>query len=204
MGWTLKEMSARSGIPISTLAKIERDQLTLTYDKLQQLSSRLSIRPSDLFVEEQEPVQAQVIARRSIGRVDQAVVVNTPNYDYHYLCTELRRKRMIPIITQIRAHTPQEFGDLVHHSGEELIYVIEGRVEVHTDLYDTVILEQGDLMYLDSTMGHAYLVADGCEEAVVLGVCSSHDEDLMDSLMNLHGQPEALAKSQAEAEASQK
>jgi transcriptional regulator with XRE-family HTH domain len=31
-GWTLKQMSARSGIPLSTLAKVEHDRLTLTYD----------------------------------------------------------------------------------------------------------------------------------------------------------------------------
>jgi hypothetical protein len=36
-------------------------------------------------------------------------------------------------------------------------------------------------------MGHAYVVAEGCEEALVLGVCSSADEGLMDSLMSLHG-----------------
>ena len=42
--WTLKEMSQRTGIPLSTLAKVEHDRLTLTYDKLQQLSERLKIR----------------------------------------------------------------------------------------------------------------------------------------------------------------
>src|SRR5436305_1466289 len=45
-GWTLKEMSDRSGIPVSTLSKVEHDRLTLTYDKLQQLSQRLGIRTS--------------------------------------------------------------------------------------------------------------------------------------------------------------
>lgn len=36
-------------------------------------------------------------------------------------------------------------------------------------------------------MGHAYVTAEGCEEAVVLGVCSSADDRLIDSLMTLHG-----------------
>ncbi|MBA8885766.1 hypothetical protein EV148_1195 [Dokdonella fugitiva] len=36
-------------------------------------------------------------------------------------------------------------------------------------------------------MGHAYVVGEGCEEALVLGVCSSADDGLMDSLMSLHG-----------------
>ena len=43
-GWTLKEMSERSGIPVSTLSKVEHDRLTLTYDKLLQLSQKLNIR----------------------------------------------------------------------------------------------------------------------------------------------------------------
>lgn len=47
--WTLKEMSERTGIPLSTLAKVEHDRLTLTYDKLQQVSQRLKIRMSELF-----------------------------------------------------------------------------------------------------------------------------------------------------------
>src|SRR5262245_2272366 len=53
--WTLKEMSDRTGIPLSTLAKVEHDRLTLTYDKLLQLSERLKIRMSDLFAESSEP-----------------------------------------------------------------------------------------------------------------------------------------------------
>ena len=58
--------------------------------------------------------------------------VTTPNYDYFYLCTELRRKRMIPVITKIRASSREEFGELVRHAGEEFIYVIKGRIVVHT------------------------------------------------------------------------
>jgi len=42
-GWTLRQMSDEVGIPLSTLAKVEADKLSLTYDKLQQLSSRLGM-----------------------------------------------------------------------------------------------------------------------------------------------------------------
>ena len=185
-GWTLKEMSARSGIPVSTLSKVEHDRLTLSYDKLQQLSQRLKIRMSDLFAEDAEDSAPRVTGRRSVVTIDTAVRVTTDNYDYHYLCTDLRQKRMIPIITRIRARSASEFGELVHHQGEEFIYVIEGRIEVHSEFYDPVVLDAGQGIYIDSSMGHAYVVADGCDEALVLGVCSSADEGLMDSLMSLH------------------
>ncbi len=187
-GWTLKEMSAKSGIPVSTLSKVEHDRLTLSYDKLQQLSQRLNIRMSDLFAEDDEDQAPRVTGRRSIGTVDQAVRVTTDNYDYHYLCTDLRQKRMIPIITRIRAHSAREFGELVRHQGEEFIFVLEGEVEIHTEFYDPVALKTGQGIYLDSSMGHAYVVAEGHEEALVLGVCSSADDGLMDELIrNLHG-----------------
>src|SRR5512132_950286 len=120
-GWTLKEMSEQSGIPVSTLSKVENGRLTLTYDKLQQMSARLKIRMSDPFAEVDPQVES-ITARRSIGRIDDAVRVTTPNYDYYYLCPELRRKRMIPIVTRIAAKSLNEFGDLVRHSGEEYIH----------------------------------------------------------------------------------
>jgi hypothetical protein len=47
----------------------------------------------------------------------------------------------------------------------------------------------GESIYLDSKMGHAYVTAEGCEEAIVLGVCSSTDESLLESLLSLHAEP---------------
>jgi len=197
-GWTLKEMSERVDIPVSTLSKVEHDRLTLTYDKLQQLSARLNMRMSELFADAPQPEEPSVTARRSVGRLDDAVRVNTKNYDYYYLCTELRRKRMIPVYTHIRAKSVAEFGELVRHSGEEFIYVLDGAVEVHTEFYDPVVLHAGESIYIDSNMGHAYIAAEGCDEALVLAVCSSADEGLLESLYSLHGDA-ATTPSQAGA-----
>lgn len=180
-------MSARCGIPLSTLSKVEHDRLTLTYDKLQLLSQRLNMTMSELFTEADDAAEPPVTARRSIGRMDDAVRVNTSNYDYYYLCPELRRKRMIPILARVRAHSLIQFGDLVRHSGEEYTYVLEGRVVLHTEFYDPITLNVGESVYIDSNMGHAYLAGEGCREAVVLCACSSGDESLMESLLSLHG-----------------
>ena len=190
--WTLKQMSVETGIPVSTLSKVEHDRLTLTYDKLYQLSQRLGMRMSELFAETSDETDQAVTARRSLGDIDRSVTVTTPNYDYHYLCTELRRKRMIPVITTIRAKTLEQFGKLVSHAGEEYIYVLRGRVVVATEFYDPVTLEQGQSIYIDSNMGHAYLAAENCEEAEVLGVMSSADDELMQSLLGIHEEQKQL------------
>ena len=192
-GWTLKEMSKRCGIPLSTLSKVEHDRLSLTYDKLLLISQRLNIRMSELFAEEGSSPEPAVTARRSIGRIEDAVRVTTPNYDYFYLCPELRRKRMIPVLTRVRAKSLEEFGELVRHSGEEYIHVLEGRAEVHTEFYDPIVLEAGESVYIDSNMGHAYIAAEGCDEALLLGVCSSSDEQLMESLLHIHDESGKVA-----------
>lgn len=184
-GWTLKEMSVECGIPVSTLSKVEHDRLTLSYDKLYQLSQRLGMRMSELFAEESEdPVTPT--ARRSLGDLQHAVRVETPNYDYHYLCAELRRKRMIPVIAKVRARTARQFGNLTHHSGEEFSYVLKGSVVINTEFYDPVVLHEGQSIYFDSSMGHAYLTAEGCEEALLLTVMSSADEEQVQAMLSQH------------------
>jgi quercetin dioxygenase-like cupin family protein len=93
---------------------------------------------------------------------------------------------MVPVLTRIRAKSLSEFGDLVSHAGEEYIHVLEGTIVVHTEFYDPVTLKTGEAIYIDSNMGHAYLAAEECDEALVLGVCSSDDEALASSLMQMH------------------
>jgi transcriptional regulator with XRE-family HTH domain len=178
-GWTLREMSKKVGIPLSTLAKVETDKLSLTYDKLQQLSSRLGMTMTEfLGLGEASKAQAPrpvVSGRRSVAGADNTVQVTTPNYDYQYLCADLRQKRMVPIIVRLHSHDIAEFGELVKHKGEEFVYVLEGTIEIHLEFYTPVTLTAGQGIYLDSTMEHAYLAKD-CESALVLAVCSSEDQ----------------------------
>ncbi len=185
--WTLREMSDRCGMSISTLSKVEHDRLTLTYDKLQQMSQRLNISMSDLFSEESNRATDAGIGRRSVGTLADAVRVTTKNYDYYYLCPELSKKRMIPQVTKVRAKSLKEFGELVRHDGEEFVYVAEGQVIVHTEFYEPLTLNAGESIYINSAMGHAYLAGEGCEEALTIGVMSSGNEELTESLMQLHG-----------------
>jgi hypothetical protein len=59
-------------------------------------------------------------------------------------------------------------------------------VEIHTEFYEPILLQTGESIYIDSTMGHAYVAPKGQDDALLLGICSSADDDLMESLMTLH------------------
>jgi transcriptional regulator with XRE-family HTH domain len=187
-GWTLRQMSEKVGIPLSTLAKVETSKLSLTYDKLQQFASRLGLTMVEFLAQGEAPatelLPKVVTARRSLTLAGNSIQISTPNYDYEYLCADLREKRMVPMLTRIRSHDIGEFGQPLRHQGEEFIFVIEGTIEVHLQFYSAVTLTVGQGIYLDSTMGHAYMAKD-CESALVLAVCSSEDPDLESELISL-------------------
>ena len=100
---------------------------------------------------------------------------------------------VVTMNSRVRAKSIEEFGELVRHPGEEYIHVMEGRAEVHTEFYDPIVLGPGESVYIDSNMGHAYIAAEGCDEVVLLGVCSSADDQLMESLLHMHGESSKVA-----------
>ncbi len=177
-GWTLKEVSLRTGYPVSTLSKIENDRVSLTYDKLTRIAAGLEVDFSSLFGAQEAAPETVLQGRRSIARAGEGRSIESKNYLHLYPATELLHKRLIPIIVDIRARSLEEFGELVRHSGEEYAYVLEGEIELHTSAYAPVRLKAGDSIYFDSTMGHAYIAAtDGpCR---VLGVCSGTESQMI-------------------------
>ena len=172
-GMTLKELSVRSGISISALSKLENGQLSPTYENIVRLAHGLAVDITALF---EDSVPAAVTGRRSITRKGAGVSCETANYDYEMLCTDLARKQMIPLLAHVKAKELKAFGPLIAHEGEEVIYVLSGKLVLHTEYYEPRLLEAGDCAYFDSTMHHG-CVTQGLEDAVVFWVCSSGTVD---------------------------
>ena len=68
---------------------------------------------------------------------------------------------MTPLIERVRVGNGDAGDGMISHGGEEFVYVLSGAIEVHTEHYQPVRLEEGDSVYLDSTMAHTYAAADG-------------------------------------------
>lgn len=175
--WSLSELSSRSGIAASTLSKVENDTLSLTYDRLMMVARGFGLSLSEFLAPRSEAVTAnQGVARISWARRGSGERVVTGAYKSDYLCGNLRQKRMIPLLTEVRARTLEEFGPLLRHEGEEFVFVLTGRVEVNTEFYEPEILEQGEGVYIDSRQGHAYLNASD-EVSIILSVNSETPKD---------------------------
>ncbi|MGE0241384.1 MAG: helix-turn-helix domain-containing protein [Parvibaculaceae bacterium] len=179
-GWTLQAVSDRTGVSVATLSKVERNKMSLTYDKMLQVAEGLHLTLAELVA----PPPVKPTARRSIAKPKDGLVQRTPNYEYIYLSPDLSNKRMIPILTRIKTREIEKFGPLVRHSGEEFIFVLEGEILVYTDHYEPTRLKAGEGVYLDSTMGHAFLSVSK-KDALVLGICASEDPHHADRLRSI-------------------
>jgi transcriptional regulator with XRE-family HTH domain len=169
--WTLSDVAKRTGIPLSTLSRIENDLISPTYDMLLRLSRGLSIDLSQLLSDAPVDVPSDQPGRRSVNRLAEGEPVRMPNHTLRYLSTDLLSKQMTPILSEYRARSLEEFGPLMRHEGEEFLYVLEGELELHTEVYAPLVLKAGESIYFDSRMGHGY-VARGTEICRALSMCT--------------------------------
>lgn len=179
-GWTLAEVSKRTGLPVSTLSKIENERISLNYDKLALLSASLGVDISELF-SPTSSMRGAVIGRRSFTPRGEGQFIETANYNHIYPAADFLNKRFVPIIAELRARTLEEFGELIRHPGEEYAYVLEGTVVFHTELYAPLTMRKGDSIYFDSGMGHAYLAAE-TGPCRVLSICFGPESQLREAL----------------------
>jgi len=182
LGLTLSAISQRTGLAVSTLSKLEKGHVSLSYDKLMLLSKALQVDMAELL--EPSPhvggPHAGSYGRRVVQRAGEGQLVETRSYRQLYLATELLHKRFAPIVVELRARSIEEFlaefGELIRHPGEEFVYVLEGEVDFHSDLYAPLRLKAGDSMYFDSEMGHAYLKASD-HPCRVVASCAPRGKD---------------------------
>src|SRR5678810_971779 len=65
-GLSLRALSARAGLPYSTLSKLENGKMALTYDKLIRLAQALNVDLKDIISEAEQPAAPVAVGRRSV------------------------------------------------------------------------------------------------------------------------------------------
>jgi transcriptional regulator with XRE-family HTH domain len=157
-GWTLAEVSRRTGLTVSTLSKVENGRVSLNLDKLTRLSAGLDVDIAALLGPQAVPAATQLSAgRRSTTRRGEETAYQSESYNQLHHATDLLNKIFTPVIIEPRARSIEEIDEMARHAGEEFAYVLEGVTELHTDTYAPLTLRQGDSIYFDSRMGHAFI-----------------------------------------------
>jgi transcriptional regulator with XRE-family HTH domain len=153
-GLSLGTLGDRTGLSKSYLSKVERGHSTPSIAAALKISDALGVDASRLFVEDGKQT-AVAIDRHQ----DQPKAVQL-----RPLGSEMLGKLMSPFVLRPGMDfAPHESN----HSGQELIFVHQGEIEVHYD-DDYVVLCAGDSAYLDATLTHRLRSTSDAEAQVVV------------------------------------
>lgn len=160
--WTLSDVALRTGISVSTLSKLEHGKTDLNFSSVNKLATGLGLAVTDLT----NP-SSQMLGRRAITIGGHGVMFNTADVDYEVLCSEVANHRQGYLKGVVRSSTFDDSLPWHRHQGQEFLYVLSGVLELYTELYEPVLLNAGDSILFDSSMGHHY-VSVGPDPAEIL------------------------------------
>jgi transcriptional regulator with XRE-family HTH domain len=169
--WTLQQASERTGVGVSTLSKIERNELSPTVTTLQRIAAGFEIDSATLLTGQDTPLR--VAGRRSVTRAKEGRPFPTGTCNNAWLCPDLTQKIMVPIRTTVVARSIEDYPEWARYEAEVFIHVLKGTMVVHSQIYEPVRLSAGDSMYYDASTPHLW-VSEGEEDAEVLWVYANY------------------------------
>ena len=171
---TLKQLSERCGVALSTLSKMELGQATVSYDKLAAAARALHIDLSQLFTPDDSDTDGTNQPTAVVNRIADTTGYGTGNYEYHPIAGEFPGRTMSPLYARIMARDLSEFDDFIRHPGQEFTMVLSGRVRIHFENGEHISLGEWETAYFNSEIGHIDL-AEGDGDAEVIAVMTERD-----------------------------
>lgn len=155
-GHSLAKLSEMTGISDATLSRVENGRTLVSAHNLYTLSKVLEVDITAFFDANATPLRSAI---RSVTRKGEGQQISTENFVTTVFGADLANKKMHPALNIIDKQTLDEIDGLTAHPGEEFLYVLHGRLILHSQHYAPLYLEAGDSIYFDGSMPHAYLSA---------------------------------------------
>jgi transcriptional regulator with XRE-family HTH domain len=169
-GWTLAQLSERSGVPLSTLSKVELGQTSLSYENLLRICKGLEIDMARLIGAEADgmlgtasPAQAPptALGRRAVVRAGAGEAIDLPWGPGRVGAADLIRKTFTPVICEVEALSVEAQGGFRYSGSEAWLSVLDGALSLHSELYAPLHLVAGDGVYFDARAGYALVRESG-------------------------------------------
>ncbi|WP_084251863.1 XRE family transcriptional regulator [Bradyrhizobium sp. AT1] len=143
---TLQQLGADTNLSAAYLSRIERGETATSIANLISIATRLNVPLRDLFEDTNEAyVPKHYSVSRKKDRTD-SEQMSANGYDYHWLSGDLTEPRLnaflleFPVVSEIDVK-------LLSHEGEEVLYILEGRIEFQIGA-DRLTLDAGDCVHL--------------------------------------------------------
>jgi transcriptional regulator with XRE-family HTH domain len=149
----LLELGKHTGLSPALLSKLERDVMHPTLPTLLRIALVFSVGLDYFFTPEPRPV-FEIVRRGDRLQFPDSQDVDRPAYYFESLDFPVPRRAL----NSYRAEFPPVDARTLRfheHSGIELLYVIAGKLELHM-AQEKHELSEGDAVYFDSTVPHAY------------------------------------------------
>lgn len=172
-GLTLAELAEQSGVPISTLSRVELGQNRLNTDKLMRLCRALDVDMSGLVTRQADSVSIPS-GRRSVARVGQGEPVRLGAGDGRVAASDLLDKSFTPVTLTLKAASLDDHGPMITLPGEAYLLALVGQVVLHSQHYAPLVLAPGDGVYFDGRSPYALLAGDENGATALLVAAGDH------------------------------
>ena len=149
--YTLKDLSALSGLSTGFLSQLERGVSSIAIDSLAKIADILGVSLSSFF-EDNYTDNESMVCRRYESKFTQI----SPQVLQYILSKNEKKYDMMPRIFELMPITNTDKPEMYNHIGEEFIYVLEGVITVFVD-NNEYELYPGDSMQIDSTLPHNWI-----------------------------------------------
>lgn len=144
-GWTLEELSSRSGLSVSFLSQVERGLSSLSISSLQAICDALGIPITHFFA---PPTENSLVLKA--GKPRSRIKIEDSRVVYNLLSGPMADRLLEAFIAEFPVGYQHP---LVMHPGEEFGYVLEGRVMLRVE-DEEFELAPGDSFHIFSTQPH--------------------------------------------------
>jgi len=154
-GWTLDDVSLKTGISPSVLSKLENDQGAINVVTLQKLCFGLNLSIDRLT----RPAGPQAAGVRAINRSEEGTVLKGDRVTFRLLSEDISRKEMFPVLITT-CKTPDDPGEeWIAFPGERFLFVVSGSIQLLSEFYAPLTLEAGESTQFDASMKHGVISA---------------------------------------------
>lgn len=172
-GWSVRHLSANSGLAISTISKIENNKMVPTVDLFARLLAALQTTPGDWFFDTAKAAREGKPFVNVIRAADQ-LAVEHPSVRREVLLGGTQHQDILITRQLFPAEADQADKNLIGHVGNEMVYVIRGSLEMSFRGRKKVVLSPGDSLHFSSALPHLYQ-AHGGEECEIIMVWRKKD-----------------------------
>jgi transcriptional regulator with XRE-family HTH domain len=160
---SVEDLAAKTGVTPEQAALYEAGETEIPVGFLMKVAQACHVDLTVLISGVEPHLKGYSLVRHGEG----LSVERRKDYDYKSLAYRFSGRKMEPFLITVPPKKPEDMN-LVVHSGQEFIHVLEGRLELRLG-EDVLALDPGDSLYFDSQTPHALRGLDD-KQAVFLDV----------------------------------